>query len=69
MRSVIPSVSDLWSRSSRVWKLCPWHTQTVVEDDDISVNEIGVGSIIKIKDIELDEIEDLQIVGSTESDP
>jgi len=34
---------------------------TVVEDDDISV--------IKIKDIELDEIEDLQIVGSTESDP
>ena len=38
---------------------------TVVEDDDISVNEIGVGSIIKIKDIELDEIEDLQIVGST----
>ena len=40
-----------------------------VEDDDISVNEIGVGSIIKIKDIELDEIEDLQIVGSTESDP
>ena len=41
---------------------------TVVEDDDISVNEI-VGSIIKIKDIELDEIEDLQIVGSTESDP
>ena len=42
---------------------------TVVEDDDISVNEIGVGSIIKIKDIELDEIEDLQIVGSTESDP
>ena len=42
---------------------------TVVEDDDISVIEIGVGSIIKIKDIELDEIEDLQIVGSTESDP
>ena len=42
---------------------------TVVEDDDISVNEIGVGSILKIKDIELDEIEDLQIVGSTESDP
>ena len=35
----------------------------------VEVNEIGVGSIIKIKDIELDEIEDLQIVGSTESDP
>lgn len=42
---------------------------TVVEDEDISINEIGVGSIIKIKDLELNEIENLQIVGSTESDP
>lgn len=41
----------------------------VVEDEDISINEIGIGSIIKLKDIELDEIETLQIVGSTESDP
>ncbi len=41
----------------------------VVEDDDISLDEIGVGSVIKIKDLELDEIESLQIVGSTESDP
>ncbi len=41
----------------------------VVDDDDISVTEIGVGSIIKIRDLELDEIENLQIVGSTESDP
>lgn len=41
----------------------------VVDDDDISVTEIGVGSIIKIKDLELDEVEELQIVGSTESDP
>ncbi|MDE6149429.1 MAG: transcription elongation factor GreA [Ruminococcus sp.] len=41
----------------------------VVDDDDISVTEIGVGSIIKIRDLELDEVEELQIVGSTESDP
>ena len=41
----------------------------VVEDDDISLDEIGVGSVIRIKDLELDEIENLQIVGSTESDP
>ena len=41
----------------------------VVDDDDISVDEIGVGSIIKIRDLEFDEIEELQIVGSTESDP
>ncbi len=41
----------------------------VVEDDDISIDEIGVGSIMKIRDLEFDEIETLQIVGSTESDP
>lgn len=41
----------------------------VVDDDDISVDEIGVGSIMKIRDLELDEVETLQIVGSTESDP
>ena len=41
----------------------------VVDDDDISVDEISVGSVIKLRDLELDEIEDLQIVGSTESDP
>ncbi len=41
----------------------------VVEDDDISLDEIGVGSVIRIRDIELDEVETLQIVGSTESDP
>lgn len=41
----------------------------VVDDDDISVTEIGVGSIIKLRDLELDEVETLKIVGSTESDP
>ena len=41
----------------------------VVEDDEISTDEIGVGSKIKIKDLEFDEVETLQIVGSTESDP
>ena len=41
----------------------------VVDDDDISVDEIGIGSVIKLRDLELDEIEELQIVGSTESDP
>ncbi len=41
----------------------------VVDDDDISVTEVSVGSIVKIRDLEFDEIEELQIVGSTESDP
>lgn len=41
----------------------------VVEDDEVSTDEIGIGSKIKIKDLEFDDIETLQIVGSTESDP
>ena len=41
----------------------------VVEDHEVSTDEIGVGSIIKIKDLEFDDVETLQIVGSTESDP
>ncbi len=41
----------------------------VIDDDDVSIHEIGVGSIIKFKDLEFNEIETLQIVGSTESDP
>ena len=41
----------------------------MVADDDISIDEVGIGSIIKLRDLELDEIETLQIVGSTESDP
>ena len=44
-------------------------TATVVEDDDISIDEIGIGSIIKLRDLDTDEIEQMQIVGSTESDP
>ena len=42
---------------------------TIVEDDDVSVHEVGIGSYVKLKDLELDEVETLQIVGSTESDP
>ncbi len=41
----------------------------VVDDDALPVDEIGVGSSIKLRHIELDETENLQIVGSTESDP
>lgn len=44
-------------------------SSVVVDDDDISVDEISVGSIMKIRDLEFDEVETLQIVGSTESDP
>lgn len=41
----------------------------VVSDEDISSDEVGVGSYIELLDLELDEKMNLQIVGSTEADP
>ena len=41
----------------------------VVDDDSISVNEVGVGSIITVLRSGAEKSETLQIVGSTESDP
>ena len=41
----------------------------VVDDDSISVNEVGVGSIITVLRNGAEKAETLQIVGSTEADP
>ncbi|MCD7805267.1 MAG: transcription elongation factor GreA [Oscillospiraceae bacterium] len=41
----------------------------IVDDDSLSLDEVGVGSIVKLKDFDMDEILEYQIVGSTESDP
>lgn len=41
----------------------------IVSDEDLSDTEVGVGSKVKLKDLEFDELLDLQIVGSTEADP
>lgn len=40
----------------------------VVDGDDISIDEVGIGSIIKIKRSGTEMIETLQIVGTTEAD-
>ncbi len=40
----------------------------VVDESQISKDEVSVGSTIKIRDIELDDIEVLTVVGSTEAD-
>lgn len=40
----------------------------VVDDDKISVDEIGIGSIIKIKRVGSEDVETLQIVSTTEAD-
>ncbi len=41
----------------------------IIEADDLSSDEIGVGSFVVLRDMELEEDEKLQIVGSTEADP
>ena len=39
----------------------------IVEDEDINLEEIGMGSVMKIKDVETGEIEELKIVGTNEA--
>lgn len=41
----------------------------IVDDDSINLDEVGIGSLVKLKDFDLEEIIEYQIVGSTESDP
>lgn len=41
----------------------------IVDDDNISLEEVSIGSKIKVEDLEFNTTEILQIVGSTESDP
>lgn len=41
----------------------------VVDDDEISINEVGVGSKVTVRQIGHDTIQKLQLVGSTEIDP
>ncbi len=41
----------------------------IVDYDSLSLDEVGVGSMVKLKDFDLDDIVEYQIVGSTESDP
>ena len=41
----------------------------IVDDDSLSLDEVGIGSLVKLKDFELGDIIEYQIVGSTESDP
>lgn len=41
----------------------------IIDDSDISSDEITVGSYVVLHDMDLDEDEKLQIVGSSEADP
>lgn len=42
---------------------------SVVDESDIPKDKVSVGSIVKIKDYEFDEIVEYSIVGSAEADP
>lgn len=41
----------------------------VLDDDEVVSDTVSVGSRVKVKDLEFDEIEEYFLVGSTESDP
>lgn len=45
------------------------HNAIIIDDSDISEDEVDVGSYVVLRDEELGEEEKLQIVASTESDP
>lgn len=40
----------------------------IVDDDSVNLDEVGIGSLVKLKDFDLNEIVEYQIVGFTESD-
>ncbi|KAB3533277.1 transcription elongation factor GreA [Alkaliphilus pronyensis] len=41
----------------------------VIDEDDISIDVVSIGSIVQVKDIEFDEEVEYMIVGSAEADP
>lgn len=41
----------------------------VIEDDEVSTDQVTVGSKVKVKDVDFGDIEEYSIVGSTEADP
>jgi len=41
----------------------------IIKEDEIDDRVVGVGSHVKIRDLEFDEVEEYVVVGSTEADP
>jgi transcription elongation factor GreA len=42
---------------------------TVLDESEITTDKVSVGSVVKVKDYEFDEIVEYSIVGSAEADP
>ena len=41
----------------------------IINDDDVNTDVVSIGSTVKLKDIEFDDVVEYTIVGSAESDP
>ena len=41
----------------------------VIEDDNVVEGEVSIGSVVKVRDIEMDEEEEYKLVGTVEADP
>ena len=41
----------------------------IIDESELKTDAIGVGCKVRVKDMDLDEIVEYQIVGSTEADP
>lgn len=41
----------------------------IVDDDDISTDKVGIGTVVKVKDLEFGDEEEYAIVGAMENDP
>ena len=44
-------------------------TAMIIEDDEISTDRVGIGTIVRVLDIEMGEEDEFAIVGARESDP
>lgn len=41
----------------------------VIDEKDVSTDQVTVGSVVRVRDVDFDDIETYSIVGSTEADP
>ena len=41
----------------------------VIDEDDINIEAVSIGTVVEVKDLEFDEVVEYTIVGSAEADP
>ncbi|MEG2677413.1 MAG: transcription elongation factor GreA, partial [Oscillospiraceae bacterium] len=55
------------SRISEIEKML--QNAKVIDEDELSTDKVGIGCIVKVKDLDFDEIEDYSLVSSGEANP